>query len=220
MYLLAAETEIYWELGVTEETIILADLDLIIINPLGESEYLVSPIDVARFQAPTPTVPGFASYLFTPQLEGLWKIRLVKGTPLNYLILSKVEMWVFDSTQIVAPLHQLKNTISDEKSLTQPSDLRLLTGEIRWYPTRNIEIRKIFLNVGTPPTGREILIGVNKNGVSILNSSLSIAPGSNEGIAQIPLDQYVTKYDYITVDVLQLGSIVPGSNLFVNFKYD
>lgn len=220
MYLLGAETELYWVLGVTDATLVLSDLDLLVINPLEQSVYMDEPIQVADFQAPTPTVPGFASYLFTPQQEGHWKIRLVVGIAADYTILSKVELWVFDNTTLVAPLHQLKYVISDEKSLTQPSDLKLFNGNLRWYPTRNIEIRKISLNVGTPPNGREILIDVNKNGASILDSHLTIAAGSNIGVAQIPSDPFVTKADYITVDVVQLGSKQPGADLFVNFKYD
>ena len=103
MYLLNAETEIAWELGVTASTIALADLDLLIIDPEGITTYIDAPIDVGRFTAPTELLAGSASYLFTPIYEGLYRIRLVIGTSLSYKILSKVEMYIIDNTSVVRP---------------------------------------------------------------------------------------------------------------------
>lgn len=103
MYLLNAEKEIDWVLGLTTNIVLLSDLDLLFIDPLGAASYVVAPIAADRFTAPTEFVEGAASYLFTPDIEGLWKIRLVKGTADNYTVLSKVEMYVFDNTTVVNP---------------------------------------------------------------------------------------------------------------------
>ncbi len=103
MYLLSAETEIDWVLGITPTVIALADLDLLFIDPEGTSTYVDAPIDISRFTAPTVSVPGSASYLFTPEIEGLWKIRLVIGTSASYRVISKVEMYVIDNTTVVNP---------------------------------------------------------------------------------------------------------------------
>lgn len=101
MYLLNAEVTLNWVLGATANPPVVADLDLIIINPNGESNYIDSPISALNFTAPTDTIDGAASYVFTPTIEGHWKLRLVIGDALNYTILSKVELQVMDSLSIV-----------------------------------------------------------------------------------------------------------------------
>lgn len=109
MYLLGAEVEIEWVLGVTASTILYTDLDLLIIAPNGVTTYFDSPIEEANFAAPSPTVEGAASYFITPQLEGLYKIRLVVGTSTEYNIIDKVEMFIFDSSLVVNPLLSLQH---------------------------------------------------------------------------------------------------------------
>jgi len=52
VYLLGAVTEINWILSKTDSTVLLPDLDLVIINPLGGYSYIDSPIELARFTAP------------------------------------------------------------------------------------------------------------------------------------------------------------------------
>ena len=103
MYLLNAEATIQWELLPTATPPVLADLDLILISPHGDTTYLDAPIDVADYTAPTDTLNGEVIYRFTPQIEGFWRIRLVTGDSANYRILSKVEMFVFDSTTSTTP---------------------------------------------------------------------------------------------------------------------
>ena len=103
MYLLNAETTIQWELLATATPPALADLDLLFISPGGETTYIDSAIDVGDYTAPTTTTNGEVLYRFTPQLEGFWRVRLVTGTSLGYQIISKVEMFVFDSTTTTTP---------------------------------------------------------------------------------------------------------------------
>lgn len=103
MYLLGNPTTIDWVLGVTPNTLLFSDLNLVIIDPLGTSTFLTSPIAEADFTAPTEFVEGAASYVITPNLEGFWRIRLVTGTADSYKILSKVEMQVFDNVSVINP---------------------------------------------------------------------------------------------------------------------
>lgn len=116
MYLLNAETTIQWELLATATPPSVSDLDLIIIDPLGNSTYVDSPILPDDYVAPTATQAGQAVYRITPNLEGLWRIRLVTGTANNYNILSKVEMFVFDNTTVTSPY-------SDEIGRPVPYDI-------------------------------------------------------------------------------------------------
>lgn len=107
MFLVNAETEILWELDPTNSPLLVTDFDLVITDPLGLITYLNSPIEVSRYTAPTDVLPGSVSYLFTPTLEGLWKVNLATGTSINYTVLSKTELFVFDNSLTVNPI---KNT--------------------------------------------------------------------------------------------------------------
>lgn len=123
MYLLNAETEISWIIGKTATVIAYDDLDLVIIDPNGNITYTVSPIAEIDFTAPTPTVDGTASYLFTPDIEGLWKVRLVIGDSANYQILSKVELFVLDNTLTVNPIKNTPEGVSGAIEVSEDSVL-------------------------------------------------------------------------------------------------
>lgn len=103
MYLLNAETTIEWELLATATPPLLADLDLVIIDPHGDTTYLNAPIDGDDYTAPTSSTVGKVVYRITPSKEGLYRIRLVTGTANSYSILSKVEMMVFDNNTTTSP---------------------------------------------------------------------------------------------------------------------
>ena len=103
MYLLNAATTIEWDIQKTVSPPALGDLDLIFIDPAGGVTYVDAPLTVDQYTAPTETTNGSILYDFTPQLEGFWRIRLVVGTPSSYHIISKVEMYVFDSTTVTTP---------------------------------------------------------------------------------------------------------------------
>lgn len=220
MYLLNAPTEIVWTLGATASPPLRTDLDLAIIDPSGTVTYVSSAIESGNYLAPTASLTGYASYMATPTMEGLWKIQLVKGTEDSYVILDKVEMSVFDNTQEAAPMKYQISTVPDEKSLCQPGDLIPVVGQTRWYPTRDIIVREIILNLGVAPQGRSAIIDVNKNGTSMLGSPFEIPVFTNIATPQTPIHQTITVDDYITVSVLQRGSRVFGANLVVTFKYD
>lgn len=103
MYLLNAETTIRWELLPTATPPALADLDILTINPYRDVEYIDSAIAVEDYTPPTGTTNGEVIYKIIPQLEGFWRVRLTTGSALSYQILSKVEMFVFDSTTTTTP---------------------------------------------------------------------------------------------------------------------
>lgn len=103
MYLLSNPTTIEWVLGPTPNTLLFSDLSLVIIDPLGTSTWVQSPIAEVDFVAPTELLEGSASYVITPEIEGFWRVRLVTGTADSYKILSKVEMQVFDNVSVINP---------------------------------------------------------------------------------------------------------------------
>ena len=103
MYLLSQEVTLEWQLLKTENPIAVGALDLIYINPVGEETYIVAPLLPENYTAPTSTDAGNVTTTFTPELEGFWRIRLVTGVAGNYEILTKMEMYVFDSTTTTSP---------------------------------------------------------------------------------------------------------------------
>jgi hypothetical protein len=75
--------------------------------------------------------------------------------------------------------------------------------------------------VNTPPEGADVVIDVLKNGVSILNASkLHISAGTNEAAELTTLvTQAVTTGDYLTVNIVSVGSTVRGADLTVFIRY-
>ena len=103
MYLLGKATTIEWEILATVSPPTLGELDLLIIDPNGNTSYTPAAIAAQDYTPPTDVTNGSVTYVITPSLEGFWRIRLVTGTANQYQILSKVEMYVFDNTTVTSP---------------------------------------------------------------------------------------------------------------------
>lgn len=103
--------------------------------------------------------------------------------------------------------------------------LTVSAGTGRFAPPFPITILGVSLVNDTAPTGSAIIVDVNKNGTTIF---------TNQGNRpQVPIGGYgtvaeVTNMDitavaageYITVDIDQIGSATPGSNLGVILRYE
>ncbi len=98
------------------------------------------------------------------------------------------------------------------------------TGVHRLYNNRTMAwtINGVRASVGTAPTGAAIIIDIKVNGTTIFTTQANrpnIAAGAN-------VSNYVTNMDvasvpagsYITVDVAQVGSTIPGSDLTVQIE--
>ena len=89
-------------------------------------------------------------------------------------------------------------------------------GVLRCYNTlgRNMTIEEVEISVGTAPTGQAIVVDINKNGVTIFTNQAhrpQIAAGANVGTTtDIDVPAW-NDGDYLTMDVDQTGSIVPGA---------
>jgi hypothetical protein len=103
VYLLGKATTIEWEILATVSPPTLGELDLLIIDPNGNTSYTPAAIAAQDYTPPTDVTNGVVTYVITPSLEGFWRIRLVTGTANQYQILSKVEMYVFDNTTVTSP---------------------------------------------------------------------------------------------------------------------
>jgi hypothetical protein len=76
------------------------------------------------------------------------------------------------------------------------------------------------LMVGTAPTGQSLIADVKKNGNTIYTTSANrptITAGSNSGgPGATPDVTSLAAGDYLTVDIAQVGSTIPGSDLTVS----
>ena len=83
-------------------------------------------------------------------------------------------------------------------------------------------IEEVFLSAGTGPTGSAIIVDVNKDGTTIFTNQAhrpQIAAGQTTGYTD-DIDVPVWgNGSYLTVDVDQIGSGVPGANVVVHVVY-
>lgn len=76
----------------------------------------------------------------------------------------------------------------------------------------NSTILRLTAVVGIAPTGADLVFDILKNGVSILTSGyLVIQSGQTVAVPIVPDDTEFLIGDLLTVDVLQIGSINPGT---------
>lgn len=105
-----------------------------------------------------------------------------------------------------------------------PGSASLFTGTLRWYNDsgRTLTISSVRASVGTAPTGTSLIADVRKNGTSIWATTTANKPTiavSTNTILRTTFDTTtVLNGDYLTVDVTQIGSTVPGSDLTVQIN--
>jgi hypothetical protein len=93
-----------------------------------------------------------------------------------------------------------------------------LTGMHRIYndTDRTMTIVKVRASVGVSPAGSALVVDLLKNGISVFaGDNPTVVPGSFTGTG-IPAVTLWEVGSYLTVDVLFVGSDVPGSNLTVS----
>jgi hypothetical protein len=87
---------------------------------------------------------------------------------------------------------------------------------------RAMTIEKAFAYVKTAPTGAAIICDININGTSIWNSNqanrVQVADAANSGTSSIIDTTSLSEGDILTMDVDQVGSTTPGSDLTVELR--
>lgn len=96
-------------------------------------------------------------------------------------------------------------------------ELEVVTGVHRLpmvAPGRIIAVRA---TVNTAPTGASVIVDVNKNGSTIFTAAAkpTIAAGQNISGQNIPDITRIIAGDYLTIDIDQIGSTLPGEDLVV-----
>lgn len=82
-----------------------------------------------------------------------------------------------------------------------------------------LELQHIRLSVSTAPTGADLIVDVNKNGTTVFTTQANrpkiVAGAYTESATPTPDVVSIAAGDRLTVDIDQIGSTVPGSNLVV-----
>lgn len=81
----------------------------------------------------------------------------------------------------------------------------------------------VFASAGVGPVGSDVIADVNKNGVTIFTTQSNrptVPDGANEGALAIPDVALWPNNEYLTVDVDQVGSSVPGQDLTVQVQWN
>lgn len=100
---------------------------------------------------------------------------------------------------------------------TMEGTLETKIGTLRWRTNGGCTIEGVLAVVGTAPTDDDIIVDVNKNGSTLFSSGKpTIADGdTNSGSISVPSSPNLVDGDEITVDIDQVGSTDPGSDLTV-----
>lgn len=89
-------------------------------------------------------------------------------------------------------------------------------GSKRRYISSTSTLATADLYVITPSSGSAINLRINKNGSSA--GTVTIDSGQTSSINNA-LNISLAQNDYLTVDITQVGSVTPGSNLYMNLKF-
>ena len=107
----------------------------------------------------------------------------------------------------------------DVVNIFQQGTLIVFTGTARWYAPFNLEFQSITARV-VESANDDIVIRVKKNDtlfveLEIPEDQFSVVITDNNNVVLT-----MTEGDYLTVDILQVGTVVqPGSDLYIQFKY-
>ena len=119
-----------------------------------------------------------------------------------------------------------KRSIAISVSSDRDVDLAVNTGAHRIPITDDgtLVIKKVWMMIGTAPTGSSIIADVNKNGTTIFTTqgnrpAIAAAAFSSGEVTNMDVTT-LTKGDYITVDIDQIGSTVPGQNIVIRIDYE
>jgi hypothetical protein len=87
---------------------------------------------------------------------------------------------------------------------------------------RNVTITRVSLSIDTAPTGQSIIVDVHQNGTTIFTNQShrpEIAASGNYGYTTTIDVNTWTSGNYLTIDIDQVGSGTPGSDMMVHIAY-
>jgi hypothetical protein len=101
-------------------------------------------------------------------------------------------------------------------AFTIAGPVSIQTGYIRLYVEADGEIERVRVSAGIAPVGHDIIVDVKlNNGASILPAPLHLPAGQNTAYLDLPSPVVVSTNDFLTVDVVDIGTTNTGSHLTV-----
>ena len=79
-------------------------------------------------------------------------------------------------------------------------------------------ITRVWGRIVTAPSGADLQIDINLNGVSILNTVLTITDGTNSANTTDLATTVLSAGDWFSMDIDQIGSSTPGAKLAVTIQ--
>jgi hypothetical protein len=125
--------------------------------------------------------------------------------------------------KVKTPITTDGNSIEGLATFSKTGDLAVGTGTFKFVMPYAATLVSVTLTAGTSPTGAAILVDVNKNGTTIFTTQgnrPTLAAGTTVGSASAtPNVTAMAAGDYLTVDIDQVGSTLPGTDLLVQIRY-
>lgn len=142
-------------------------------------------------------------------------------TTLQPFSIDTTQTYYFNNISVAQNIYQnnnlLSNTIILERHYKNIGTLSANVGTDKWYVPVKSKITSIISRVEVAPQGNTPLtVAVKINSIS--TATLSINSGTTVSSLNTSTIN-VNSNDYITVDVINIGNNVPGSDLTVTFTY-
>lgn len=107
-------------------------------------------------------------------------------------------------------------------SFTIPGAASVGVGSARWYTTISRAVSNVTISGGVAPTGASLIADVNKNGTTVFTTQgnrPTLTAASYYDGSSTPDVTTMSPGDYLTVDIDQVGSTVPGSDIVVTVYF-
>lgn len=108
-------------------------------------------------------------------------------------------------------------------SFSLPGQAFVEVGRLRLsFGIMQVAVLGVTIMVNTAPTGASLIVDVNKNGTTIFTSQAArptIAASAFASSEAVPAVNTVAAGEYLTVDVDQVGSTIPGGDLTINVRW-
>lgn len=121
--------------------------------------------------------------------------------------------WLTENGDVVGKTETIGVTLSGTEDLT--------TGTVKWGYDMPFDftVLRVYATLITAPTGSSVQIDINDEGVSLLNSVLSIAVSTNNAettsFSGATNSYDLSKNDHLSYDIDQIGSTIAGAGLTV-----
>lgn len=118
--------------------------------------------------------------------------------------------------------YDLKVGVTQSVTYTVLGALTVANGSVRLYFSHVATITNVIAGVGTAPTGSSVIVDVRKNNTSVFTTTANrptIAVSTFVDTTSVPDVTAIAAGDYLTIDVVQIGSGVAGADLVVTVEY-